>query len=395
MLDKAQAMSEQLTRWRREFHMHPELGFQEVQTSARAAEELERLGGRVRRQVGRTGVVADFGSGLPIIALRADMDALPLQEANPVPYASQNPGRMHACGHDAHVAMALGAAALLKAENFPGTVRILIQPSEEVADAEGISGAPRMIADGALEGASMIIATHVDPSTPVGDIRVSSGPASGGVDSWFASVIGRGGHGAKPDETIDPFYISAHVILALNAIISRRMSPFDPCVISIGSLHGGQAENVIPDRVTMSGTLRFTEARVQEQIHAEMQKVFELSRTLGGSYELRFEIGTPPMQNHPSAVGLIERSAASVLGQEHVLPMEKDLGAEDFGCFSEQIPGAMFGLGTRMEGDERYGHSPTFDIDERALPYGVAVLVETVLRFLREQNSPSRRKIAG
>ncbi len=383
MLDKARAIQTQLVAWRRDFHMHPELGFHEERTSARVAEIAEGMGCRVRRGVGRTGVVAELGDGKPVIALRADMDALPLQEANQVEYVSQNPGVMHACGHDSHTAMLLGAAALLVKEKFPGTARFLFQPSEEVGDEEGISGAPRMIADGAMEGVDMVIALHVDPSTAVGDILVESGPASGGVDSWFGTITGKGGHGARPHETVDPFYIAAHVILALNAIISRRISAFDPAVVSIGSVRGGQTENVIPDRVDLTGTLRYTEQHVQEQLHTEIQRAFELARPLTGGYELRFEIGTPPMQNHSDAVKLIREAAGGVLGIEHVLLPTKDLGAEDFGCFSDVAPGAMFSLGTRIEGDERFGHSPRFDIDERALPVGTAILAECVLRFLQ------------
>jgi amidohydrolase len=314
------------------------------------------------------------------------MDALPIVEANDVPYCSKNEGVMHACGHDAHTAMALGTATLLAKEKFPGTVRFLFQPSEEAADEENLSGAERMVAEGAMQGVDMVIALHVDPYSPVGDIRIESGPASGGVDSWFGAVLGKGAHGARPFDSIDPIYISGHVILALNAIISRRMHPFDPSVVSIGSLHGGQAENVIPERVEFSGTLRYTEMRVQKEIHAEIERAFSLARALGGDYELRFEIGTPPMQNHPEAVKLIETAAADLLGREHILPFQKELGAEDFGCFSEVAPGAMFVLGTRIENDERFGHNPRFDIDERALPIGAAVLAESALRFLRSKN---------
>ncbi len=387
MLNKAQAIQDQLIAWRRDFHMHPELGFRETRTAARVAEICEELGCRVRHGVGRTGVVADLGSGAPRIAIRADMDALPIQEANETPYCSQVPGVMHACGHDAHTAMALGAALLLSRERFPGSVRFLFQPSEEVGDEEGISGAPRMIADGALEGVDMALALHVDPATPVGDICIEAGPVSGGVDSWFGAVLGRGCHGAYPHLGLDPFVLTAQVILALNNIVSRRLHPFDPAVVSLGSLHGGQAENVIPERVEMSGTLRYTEKRVQEQIHAEMRRAFEVARALGGDYELRFEIGTPPMVNHPDAAALIERAAAALLGGEHVRPFRKDLGAEDFGCFLDVVPGAMFTLGTRLEGDERVGHNPRFDIDERALPIGAAILAEAALRFLAQKSS--------
>lgn len=383
MLERAEGLQPQLSTWRRDFHMHPELGFQESRTSKQVAGILEDLGLRVRRGVGRTGVVADLGQGKPMIAIRADMDALPLQEANQVPYVSQNPGVMHACGHDAHTAMALGTASLLVQEKFPGRVRFLFQPAEEVGDDEGLSGAPRMIQDGALDGVDLVIATHVDGATPVGNIRIEAGPASAGVDSWFGTILGRGSHGAKPNEGIDPFDITAHVIQALNAIVSRRLSPFDPAVVSIGSLHGGFTENVIPDRVELTGTLRFMETKVRDQIHVEIRRAFELARTLGGDYELRIENGGLPMQNHPTAVKLIEQTAADLLGGDHILPFQKELGAEDFSCFTDRVPGAMFMLGTRIEGDERYGHNPRFDIDERALPIGTAIFVESALRFLK------------
>jgi len=187
MLTKAHEIQDQLTAWRRDFHMHPELGFQETRTAARVAQELEGLGWRVRCGVGRTGVVAELGDGSPILAIRADMDALPIQEMNTVPYASQSPGLMHACGHDAHTAIALGVATMLVGRQFPGTVRLLFQPSEEVADEEGISGAPRMIEDGAMQGVEMVLALHVDATSPVGVIRVGAGPSSGGVAACFAT----------------------------------------------------------------------------------------------------------------------------------------------------------------------------------------------------------------
>ncbi len=330
MLEKARAMLTQLIDWRRDFHMHPELGFKETRTSARVAEVLEQFGYRVKRNVGRTGVVADIGSGKPLVAIRADMDALPLQETNQVSYASMNPGVMHACGHDGHMAMGLGAAALIGGEKIPGTVRFLFQPSEEVADAEGLSGAQRMIQDGAMDGVEMIIALHVDPVTPAGAIRIDSGPASGGVDSWFGEIIGKGGHGAHPHQTIDPFYITSHVILALNGIVSRRLNPFDPAVVSVGSLHGGFTENVIPERVKLTGTLRYTEKRVQEQLHAEIQRAFEISRTLGGDYDLKFETGTPPMINSVEVSRLIESAAVEMLGQGKCPPLEKRIRCGGF-----------------------------------------------------------------
>jgi amidohydrolase len=385
MLKKARNMQQQLIDWRRDFHMHPELGFNEIRTSAKLAEIMEQFGYRVRRNVGRTGLVADRGNGSPVIAIRADMDALPLVETNQVSYVSQNPGVTHACGHDGHMAMALGAAALLAHENFPGKVRFLFQPSEEIGDADGLSGAPRMIEAGAMDGVNMIIAAHVEATAPAGRIRIKSGPASGGVDSWFGEIIGKGGHGAHPAQTIDPFYISAHVILALDAIISRRMDPFKPAVVSVGSVNGGFTENVIPERVKITGTLRYLEKPVQEQLHTEIRRAFEISRTLGGNYELKFELGTPPMVNSPQASDLIARVAKELIGEENMLPWKEELGAEDFGCYMDLAPGAMFTIGTNNDKLGRFLHSPDYDMDETALPVGVAIFTEAALRFLRGQ----------
>jgi amidohydrolase len=184
---------------------------------------------------------------------------------------------------------------------------------------------------------------------------------------------------------VDPIYITGYVILALNGIVSRRLHPFDPAVVSIGAIHGGQAENVIPDRVEMSGTIRFMDPGVQEEIHAEIERAFEIARTLGGDYELKFEIGDPPMINDAEVVSLIRKVGTDLLGEEQVLLPEKGLGAEDFGCLSEIAPGAMFRLGCLIEGDERQHHNPRFDINENCLPIGAAILAETALRFLRQR----------
>jgi amidohydrolase len=323
---------------------------------------------------------------LPIVAIRADMDALPLKEDNQTDYVSQYPGVMHACGHDAHTAILLGVAEILsKEQNLPGTVRLLFQPAEEVADDEGISGAPRMIEDGAMEGGvGMTLALHVSAHVPVGQIQVGAGPSSGGVDTFRGSVIGMGGHGARPHETVDPIYLSAYVILALNGIVSRRLNPYDPAVVTIGSIHAGNAENVIPNQVDILGTIRYTEHAVQKLIHTEIKKAFEVTKPLGGDYSLKFEIGTPPMINDEKVVELIKATAADLIGAENVLPPQDGLGAEDFGCFSELAPGAMFVLGSKVEADEREHHNSHFDVNDACLPYGAAILAETSLRFLRK-----------
>ncbi len=385
MLKQAHAISEELIEWRRDFHMHPEIGFELHRTSKIVADELEKMGYRVKRGVGKTGVVAEIGEGGKVIAIRADMDALPILEQNEYEYVSQNKGAMHACGHDSHTAMALGAALLLSKEKLPGRVRFLFQPCEETTDEEGKSGAQRMSAEGAMDGVDYIIAQHVDPQKPVGTIGINAGPNSGGVDSWYGVITGKGGHGAHPDKTIDPFYLLAHVILALNGIVSRRINPFEPAVVSIGSISGGFTENVIPDKVKITGTLRFTDEGVHQKILAEIRRAFDIAKTLGGDYELKIETGGPPMINDQVVADLIEKTGQDMLGPENVHEIEKTLGAEDFGEFMKHAPGAMFTLGTQKKGHEEYLlHHPKFDLDERALPIGTAMLVETAKRFLEE-----------
>jgi amidohydrolase len=383
MLKQAHAISEELIEWRRDFHMHPEIGFEVHRTAKIVADELEKMGYRVKRGVGKTGIVAEIGQGGKVIAIRADMDALPILEQNDFEYVSQNQGMMHACGHDSHTAMALGAALLLSKEKLPGRVRFLFQPCEETTDEAGKSGAQRMSAEGAMDGVDYIIAQHVDPSRPVGTIGINDGPNSGGVDSWYGVISGKGGHGAHPDKAIDPFYLLAHVILALNGIVSRRINPFEPAVVSIGSINGGFTENVIPESVSITGTLRFTDEKVHQQIHEEMKRAFEIARTLGGDYELRYEIGGPPMINDKMVSEVIEQTGKELLGNENVHEIQKTLGAEDFGEFMKHAPGAMFTLGTQKLGHENYLlHHPRFDLDERALPIGTAMLAETAKRFL-------------
>lgn len=378
----AKEIEGQLVALRREFHMHPELGFQETRTAARVAEELTRLGYRLRTGVGRTGVVGDKGKGEPLIALRFDMDALPIQEANQVPYASQVPRVMHACGHDAHTAIGLGVATLLGQETLPGTIRLIFQPAEELEDEQGFSGASRMAQEGVMEGVSTVLALHVANSLEVGDIAIEEGAASAGVDTFYGKVVGIGGHGARPHETLDPIYLAGHVVLAVHGIVSRRLDPFAPAVITIGSIHGGIADNVIPDDVQLTGTIRYRDTAVQERIHMELEKAFGVARQLGGDYTLRIVRGCPAVVNDARVVELIREVANELLGEGHMKDPEQSMGAEDFSVFCGIAPGAMFRLGCRIEGDERIAHNPYFDIDEGCLPIGVAILAEAARRLL-------------
>ncbi|MBM3145121.1 MAG: amidohydrolase [Chloroflexi bacterium] len=384
MLYKAQAIHSQMIAWRRDFHMHPELGFLETRTAGKVAEILREIGCRVRTGVGVTGVVAELGQGKPVIAIRSDMDALPITEANDAPYKSQIEGVMHACGHDAHMAMLLGAADLLTRETLPGTVRFLFQPSEEMADAEGISGAPRMIAAGAMQDVDCVIALHVAAGIKTGEIEISERDSAAGVDTFYGKVLGRGGHGSTPHKVVDPIFISGHVILALHSIVSRRIKPYDPAVISIGTIKGGVLDNIIPEVVEMSGTIRYLKPEVQARLHEEIERAFSVAKTMGGDYELRIEIGYPPIVNDAGVARLIEEVGCDLLGAEHVKEPLPEMGSEDFGFFMQEAPGAMFILGCRIEGDERRHHDPRFDVFEDCLPIGAAIFAETALRFLTQ-----------
>lgn len=381
MLDGAKELKGELVRLRRAIHRHPELGFEEVKTAALIAETLESLGIRVQRGVAKTGVVGYLGEGGPIVAIRADMDALPIQELNEVSYRSRVPGVMHACGHDAHVALALGAARLLKEMELEGEVRFLFQPSEERPDEEGKSGGMRMVEEGAMEGVGAILALHVDAETESGTIKISPGPMAAAVDSFRATIIGRGCHGAYPHRGVDPIFIAGEVILAIQGIISRRIDPVKKAVISIGTIHGGTAENIIPAEVELTGTIRSFEEGVREQLQTELEKAFQVARALGGDFRLTIEKGYPVMVNEEKMSQLIRRVAVDLLGEEKVLPQEPAMGAEDFSYFLAQAPGAMFRLGVK-KGEIRPAHSPHFDLDEEALPIGAAILVEGARRYL-------------
>jgi amidohydrolase len=389
MLDRAIKIKNQIISWRRDFHMHPELGFKETRTAGKVAKALEEMGIRVETEVGKTGVVGYLGEGPPVVGIRADMDALPLQEANDVPYASQNPGVMHSCGHDAHTAILLGVASILSemSDRPPGEIRFLFQPSEEDWDEALKSGATRMIEDGALEGLDAVIALHVDENTPTEQIEINSGIASAAVDSFHATIIGQGGHGAYPHDTVDPTFILAQVINAIHGIRARRIKPIDSAVISIGAIHAEHTSNVIPGSVEMMGTIRSFDTEVREQLSEELEKAFALTRAFGGNYTLTIEKGFPPMYNDPEVVELIYQTASEMLGEAKVATSEAEMGAEDFSYMSKLAPGAMFWLGVKIDDTYRPAHSPTFDINEDGLPIGTALLGEVACRLLK---SPPR-----
>jgi amidohydrolase len=338
-------------------------------------------------QVGITGVVARIGQGQPVIGIRGDMDALPIHEANDTPYASQNDGVMHACGHDSHTAILLGAAKILseKADRPPGEIRLFFQPSEEAWDAELKSGATRMIEDGALEGVDAVIALHVNSVSPAGLVKVKAGYASAAVDDFFAVIKGKGGHGAYPHYTIDPTFILAQVINAIHGIRARQIDPTKASVISIGSIHTGDATNVIPPEVKLSGTIRSFDEDVRAQLARDLEAALALSRSFGGDYELKIENGYPAMFNDPEVTELVRRTAVEIAGEEHVEEAEAQMGAEDFSYMTLAAPGMMFNLGAQLDEVYRGHHSPTFDIDENVMPLGAAILAEAACRLLKNK----------
>ncbi|NJN96811.1 MAG: amidohydrolase [Anaerolineales bacterium] len=389
MLHQAKDLSQELIRLRRDFHRHPELGFQEVRTARVVAETLQEIGGMtIHTGVGKTGVVADLGTGTgPTIAIRADMDALPILEKTGADYNSVHPGVMHACGHDAHTAILLGVAHLLKdtfaQNNLQGNVRFLFQPAEEVADEEGISGAPRMIEDGAMEGVDAIIALHMDSTSPCGTVSIQGGWSSAAADTFDAWLTGSGGHGAFPHLNTDPLWMLGPVLMALHGIVARRVDPLKAAVVSLGQVHAGKASNVIPGEVYLQGTLRSFDPEVREQLIVEVERALALARSLGGDYRLKIERGYPAGWNDSTVSDWLSGVSADLLGAEQVKPECMSMGAEDFAFMCQKAPGAMIMVGAaKADGLVRNHHTDIFDIDEQSLPIGAAILAETARRFL-------------
>ncbi|KAB2902951.1 MAG: amidohydrolase [Anaerolineae bacterium] len=385
-MDKARSIEDLIIAWRRDIHMHPELGFEEVRTSRLVADTLRDMGIEVEVGVGKTGVVARLGEGKPAIGIRADMDALPIQEENNVPYASQTPGVMHACGHDAHTAMLLGVAKMLNEmpDRPTGEIRLLFQPCEEKQDSEGKSGASRMIDDGALQGLDAVIALHVASEDPAGKIEIGSGYLMAAADRFIATITGVGCHGASPHTGVDPIFLQAQVVNAIQGIVSRRVKPIEPAVITIGSIHGGNAHNVIPAEVKLEGTIRSYSEETRQLLHDELDKAFSIVRAMGGDYTLTIKQGYPSLNNHQKVAELIRQVAVESLGEAALKPAEPTMGAEDFAYMIQKAPGAMFFLGARIGDEHRPHHSPVFNIDESVLHIGAAMLAETACRLLQD-----------
>jgi len=366
---------QQLVATRRDLHRHPELAFEERRTASIAAARLREMGLSPREGVGRTGVVADSGAGGPRVMLRADMDALPLDEASTEPYASQTPGHMHACGHDGHVAMGLAVARRLTA-NPPGApLRFLFQPAEE-----GQGGAQACFDDGALEGVGSAFGLHLWSPLPVGKIGVNRGALMAAVDHFEIDVEGRGGHGAAPHETNDPIVAAARIVDALQSVVAREISPLEAAVVTIGSIHGGTAFNIIPGSVRLTGTARsFSEATGKALPEKIRRIVAGTAAACGVEAAVRYHRVNSATVNDPKMADLVIETAVRLLGEENVETDTRTLGGEDMSVFLNAVPGCFFFVGCAREGELRPHHSPRFDMDERALAVGTAVM-EAVLR---------------
>jgi amidohydrolase len=387
MLERARALSETLVALRREFHRHPELGFQEHQTANLIANRLAELGIPFRSGVALTGLAGEIGQGGPCIALRADMDALPLQEENTVDYASEAPGVMHACGHDFHMACLLGAAQLLAEEAasgaLPGQVRLLFQPSEESQDEEGLSGGMRLVKEGVMRGVDAVLALHVWSEFPVGTISVREGPTTAYPDKFRLVVKGQEAHGAFPHRGVDAIVLASQVINALQMVISRRLDPTCGRVLTVGTIEGGTTDNIMAGKVVMTGTLRSFEPETRDVLLSELERACEVARALGGDYELTVTPGYIPTVNDPGMTSLVREVTRDLIGEQNLREAPLEMGGEDFSYLAREAPGCFFWLGGATPGEpERRHHHPRFDADERCLPIGAAVLAEASLRFL-------------
>jgi amidohydrolase len=374
---------------RRDFHRHPEVGFKEIRTSAKIREVLQDLGARFQELPGvETGVTAIFEgqSGGKMLALRADIDALPMAQLNEVPYKSTSPGVMHACGHDCHAAVMLGVArqvvesGLLK--RLRGGLKFIFQPAEEI-----VSGARRMIEAGVLEHPRVdrILALHVNTDLPVGQVGLYRGVSHAHTDSFRLTIVGKGVHGARPHDGIDPIVAGAHFVSALQSIVGRNVDPLDSAVISVGQFQAGTAPNIIPNEALLTGTVRTFKTEVRDLVMGRLQA---LAESLGGAFQVkadyRFLPGVPSTINDEAVAADLHAAAVGVLGPENVTYLRPKMGGEDFGLFTQQVPGAFMRLGcaNAERGITHKGHSPYFDVDERALPIGVEIMAAAIRTYL-------------
>ncbi|HTD33252.1 MAG TPA: amidohydrolase [Candidatus Elarobacter sp.] len=381
-IDVPQDVVDEVVATRRDLHEHPELGFEEERTAAMVAARLRELGFEVHAGIGKTGVVGVLRGARPgkTIMLRADMDGLPIDEENRVPYRSRTPVHMHACGHDGHVAMLLGAARVVAArkDEVAGTVCFLFQPAEE-----GKGGAKAMIEDGVLEkfGIERAYGLHLASSHPAGQVGVREGAFYASSDSIEITIEGKGGHGAAPHLSIDPVYVASQFVVAVQQIVSRNIDPIEPAVVTIGAIHGGTTHNVIPSRVTLMGTVRAFDADVRAKMAERIERVLRgICESSGATYAFEYLWRYPVTSNDAEQTRYVRALAERVAGGEHVADVPKLMGAEDFSFFAERVPACFFTIGSNGGPDSAWPHHHArFDIDESALPTGVRMMVALAL----------------
>ena len=366
---------------RRDLHAHPELGRQEPRTTALLARHLTDAGLSPTVLAGGTGLVCDVGAGGPVVALRADLDALPLQDEKDVAYRSTVDGVCHACGHDVHTAVVLGAGLALARRDLPGRVRLLFQHAEELMP----GGALDVLAEGHLDGVSAVFGLHCDPSLEAGRIGLKSGPLTAAADLVEITLTGPGGHTSRPHNTVDLVQALATVATGLPGALSRLVDPRAGLCLVWGRVEAGRAHNAIPREGVLSGTLRVLDKTAWQQAPELVERlVTALVAPYGARASVRYERGVPPVVNDPSATALLEAAVRTALGDAALVPTQQSLGGEDFGWYLDRVPGAMARLGVRPPGSERPLdlHQPLFDVDEAALDVGVRVLTEAALAAL-------------
>jgi amidohydrolase len=387
LLEYAKQMQDELTEWRRALHQFPELGFEEFNTARFVQEKLQEMGYSVQSQVGKTGVVAVLYGQIPgpTVGLRADMDALPIQDEKQVSYASKVPGKAHLCGHDAHTTMLLGVAKVLS-QHPPekGQVKFIFQPAEE-----GLAGAAAMIQDGVLKNpdVDLIFGLHVHHTAATGYVTVCPGLSTAATDKFNLTIIGKGGHAAHPHLSVDSVTVTAQVITALQHIASRQVDPLSPLVLTIGKIQGGYARNVIAPSILLEGTVRTLEPSVRETIERRIETVVQgVCQAFGATYELEYHYGYPSVINDESLVPLLSETASQILGEGRLSKSKPTMGGEDFSYYVQEVPGIMFRLGIRNEQKNAVYplHHPMFDIDEAALPLGTAMLSQLALNALEK-----------
>ncbi len=384
-LKSANELADQLVAMRRQIHQHPELGYQEETTASFLADILRQAGIAVQTGVGRTGMVATISGQQPgrVVALRADMDALPITETTGLPYASRHAGVSHACGHDSHSAMLAGVGLLLQQhrDRLAGTVKLFFQPAEECPP-EG--GAQPMIAAGVLQAPAVdaIYALHTMGDLPVGQISIAKGPMMAASDRAEIRIMGKGGHGSAPHQTVDALLTAAQVVVALQSIVSRNANPLQPAVLTVGELHAGYRYNVVADTATLDCTIRSLDPETRQLVRHKIEQIVAgVTAAFGAKYELVYTLGYPSVPNDPAKVDQVVAAATAVLGEGSVVMLESpSMGGEDFSYFLEQVPGALFWLGSALDdGREQFpAHHPGFDLNEKALPLGVAMLCQLV-----------------